>query len=166
MRQAVVLAGGLGTRIAALSGGLPKILLPVGGRPFISHLRAWLTAEGVEEVVLLLGHKAEEVARMALAAQADIPGAPGIRQSVETSPLGTGGALRLAAPLLDEQLAQPLPEPARALRGHRQEGAVALVGHVVLLDEVADVDPLLPVPGSEALPGLARSARFRLVGGG
>jgi NDP-sugar pyrophosphorylase family protein len=101
VRQAVVLAGGLGTRIAALSGGLPKVLLPVGGRPFIAHLLGWLTAEGVEEVVLLLGHKAEEVLAAAHLAQADIPGAAAIRQSVETSPLGTGGALKLAEPLLD-----------------------------------------------------------------
>jgi NDP-sugar pyrophosphorylase family protein len=101
MRQAVVLAGGLGTRIAALSGGRPKVLLPVGGKPFIAHLLGWLTAEGVEEVVLLLGHKADEVLAAALQARGDIPGAPAIRQSVETSPLGTGGALRLAEPLLD-----------------------------------------------------------------
>ena len=101
MRQAVVLAGGLGTRIADLSGGLPKVLLPVGGRPFIAHLLGWLAVEGVEEVVLLLGHKADEVAAAALVARADIPGAPAIRRSVETSPLGTGGALKLAEPLLD-----------------------------------------------------------------
>ena len=100
MRQAVVLAGGLGTRIAPLSGGVPKVLLPVGGRPFIEHLFGSLQREGISEVVLLLGHKADEVSA---AARSVCPGGITIRESVETSPLGTGGALKQAEGLLDER---------------------------------------------------------------
>lgn len=100
MRQAALLAGGFGTRIAALSGGMPKVLLPVGGRPFLHHLLAWLHSEGVEEVALLLGHRAEEVWA---AAGAGAPRGLRLVRSVEPEPLGTGGALRLAEPLLDDR---------------------------------------------------------------
>jgi NDP-sugar pyrophosphorylase family protein len=99
VRQAVVLAGGLGTRIASLSGDRPKVLLPVGGRPFLAHLLGWLAIEDVREVVLLLGHGAAAVSEAARAAAGS---ALTIRESVETEPLGTGGALKLAEPLLDE----------------------------------------------------------------
>lgn len=104
MRQAVVLAGGFGTRIAAVSGGEPKVLLPVGGKPFLAHLLVWLSLEEVEEVVLLLGHKAEAVSAAVRGAMA-VAGSGGltIRESVEKEPLGTGGALKLAEPLLDER---------------------------------------------------------------
>lgn len=98
MRQAAVLAGGFGTRIAALSEGLPKVLLPVGNEPFLHHLLRWLHAVGVEEVVLLLGHQADAVWEVA---RAGAPRGLGLARSVEPEPLGTGGALGLAAPQLD-----------------------------------------------------------------
>ncbi|MDZ4804454.1 MAG: sugar phosphate nucleotidyltransferase [Candidatus Eisenbacteria bacterium] len=93
-RQAVILAGGLGTRIAALSGGLPKILLPVAGRPFLHHLLEHLAGQGITEVVLLLGVGADAV--VAAARTDPLPGLL-VATSVEPRPLGTGGALRLAA---------------------------------------------------------------------
>ena len=98
MRQAVLLAGGLGTRISSLSEGVPKVLLPVGGRPFLDHLLAWLSARGVGEVLLLLGHKADEVWA---AAGRGAPKGLQIQKSVEKTALGTGGALRQAMDHLD-----------------------------------------------------------------
>ena len=92
---AVVLAGGLGTRIAAVAGpGRPKAMLPVGGRPFLDHKLAGLAAEGVEEVVLLIGHGADPIRRH-VAEHAP----PGLQvRCIEDGPqlLGTGGAVRAA----------------------------------------------------------------------
>lgn len=95
--QAVILCGGLGTRIAALSGGLPKSLLPIAGRPFLGHLLEFLAGSGVCECVLLVGHGAEAVEA---AARSQAPQGVSLRFSREAEPLGTGGALKLAEALL------------------------------------------------------------------
>jgi D,D-heptose 1,7-bisphosphate phosphatase len=96
--QAVVLVGGLGTRLGALTGGLPKPLVEVGGRPFLSYLLWHLRRFGFERVLLLAGHRAEHV-RAQVAALA--PEGLAVEVVVEPEPLGTGGALRHAAPRLD-----------------------------------------------------------------
>jgi NDP-sugar pyrophosphorylase family protein len=92
-RTVVVLAGGLGTRVAHLTGpDLPKALLPVGGRPFIDVKLAELVAGGADEIVLLVGHNATALERHLRDA------APlGARvRCIEDGPalLGTGGAIR------------------------------------------------------------------------
>jgi D-glycero-alpha-D-manno-heptose 1-phosphate guanylyltransferase len=94
---AAILAGGLGTRLRPALADCPKVLAPVGGRPFLFRLLDVLAGAGIERTILLTGHLAEQVevtagkvyAKMALA------------YSREAQPLGTGGALRLALPLLD-----------------------------------------------------------------
>jgi NDP-sugar pyrophosphorylase family protein len=98
--QVVVLAGGLGTRMLPRTEQVPKILLPVAGRPFAVWLLARLAASGFEEVVLCIGHLGAEVRR----ALGD-GSAVGLRLAyVEDGErlLGTAGALRRALPLLDE----------------------------------------------------------------
>ena len=59
----VVLAGGLGTRLRSVldEEGLPKVLAPVAGRPFLAFLLDWLEGFGARRVVLCLGHRAERV---------------------------------------------------------------------------------------------------------
>jgi NDP-sugar pyrophosphorylase family protein len=94
---AAILAGGLGTRIRVVAGDTPKVLLPVGGRPFLAHLLEMLAAQGVADVVLCLGHAAERVWD---AAQSFAPRGLQLRASREETPLGTGGALRRALPEL------------------------------------------------------------------
>lgn len=89
----MILAGGLGTRIASLSGGLPKTLLPVAGRPFLHHLLEFLAEQGITEVVLLLGVGAEAVIEVT---RTGTPCGLTIVTSIEPEPLGTAGALRLA----------------------------------------------------------------------
>lgn len=95
--EVVVLAGGLGTRLRAAVADRPKVLAPVGGRPFLDRLLDWLETQGARRVILALGHMADQVtAHLAAHPRAGMAVVP----SVEPAPLGTGGALRHALPLL------------------------------------------------------------------
>ena len=94
--EAIVLAGGLGTRLRGHLDGLPKALAPVAGRPFLAHLLEQLEREGIRRVILATGHLASQV-RDGIGARW---GAMAIEHSVEESPLGTGGALKLAGALV------------------------------------------------------------------
>jgi mannose-1-phosphate guanylyltransferase len=89
-----VIAGGLGTRIAGVLGDTPKVLAPVGGRPFLKVLLDRL--RGARKVVLCLGHLAPKVTEW-LAAN---PPPVAVETVVEPSPLGTAGAIRFALPKL------------------------------------------------------------------
>lgn len=96
--KAFVLAGGLGTRLKPRFGDLPKPLAPLGGRPFLARQLEWLAQHGIREAVLCVGYGAEQV-RAVLGDGSGL----GVRlhYSIEDEPLGTGGALRLAAPYVD-----------------------------------------------------------------
>jgi N-acetyl-alpha-D-muramate 1-phosphate uridylyltransferase len=97
--QAVVLAGGLGTRMLPRTERIPKILLPVAGRPFAFWLLERLAGAGFAEVLLCVGHLGGEV-REALGGGATF----GLRlRYAEDGPqlLGTAGALRRALDLLE-----------------------------------------------------------------
>jgi NDP-sugar pyrophosphorylase family protein len=91
--EAVVLAGGLGTRLRSAVPDRPKVLALVRGRPFLAHVLDRLEAAGVRRVVLGTGYGADRVRE----AIGDRHGRTAIAYSHETSPLGTGGAVRLAA---------------------------------------------------------------------
>jgi len=90
--DAVILSGGLGTRLRPLVDDRPKVLAPVGSRPFLAYLLDQLQRAGIERVVLCTGFRGSDIQRvfgrhyrgMALV------------YSEESRPLGTGGALRLA----------------------------------------------------------------------
>jgi NDP-sugar pyrophosphorylase family protein len=97
--DAVVLAGGLGTRLRPAVADRPKALAPVGGRPFLDLLLAWLHGRGVRRVLLALGHGADQVEARLEPLRARLPDLE-LRASVEPEPLGTGGALRSCLPLL------------------------------------------------------------------
>jgi len=90
---AVILAGGLGTRLRSVVSDRPKCLADVNGRPFIAYLLDRIAAVGVTRVVICTGYMAEQVE----AAVGTAHGPLRIAYSREVSPLGTGGALRLAA---------------------------------------------------------------------
>ena len=89
----MVLAGGLGTRMSGVAGGLPKALIPVGGQPFAHHQLRLLARQGVTDVVYSIGHRGE----MIRAAVGDGSAfGLGVRYVDEGERLrGTGGALRL-----------------------------------------------------------------------
>ncbi len=97
--QAVILAGGLGTRLRPITEAIPKPMVPVAGVPYLEHQLRQLARHRITDIVLLtgyLGHRIEEYFR-----DGDRLGVR-IRYSCESTPLGTGGALRQAAQLLAE----------------------------------------------------------------
>lgn len=91
---AIVLAGGLGTRLRSVVADRPKVLAPVAGAPFLAHLLRHLSAEGVQDVVLATGHLSEQVEAFV---DAGVPRGMQVRCVREESPLGTGGALAFTA---------------------------------------------------------------------
>ena len=92
-----VLAGGLGTRLAHAIGDRPKGLAPVGGRPFLERQLAWLASHRLTDVVLCVGHGADQIEKALGDGQR-----LGVRlhYSREKEPLGTGGALEQARPFV------------------------------------------------------------------
>ncbi len=98
IKQALVLAGGKGTRMYPVTLATPKPLVCISGRPLLDYLISQLKNAGVEEVLVSIGYKAEQVkeyfgngSRFGLELQ----------YLVEETPLGTGGPLRVAADKLD-----------------------------------------------------------------
>jgi D-glycero-alpha-D-manno-heptose 1-phosphate guanylyltransferase len=91
--EAIILAGGLGTRLRQVVQDLPKPLAPVAGRPFLAILLEYLASRGFASAVLSVGYKHELIRSEFGGAFAGLR----IRYAVEDRPLGTGGAIRLAA---------------------------------------------------------------------
>ena len=92
--QAVVLVGGVGTRLRPLTLTQPKPAITLVDRPFIRYMVDWLGHHGISEVIMACGFRAEDL-RMALGDE--VPGGPSIRYIQEDEPLGTAGPVRLAA---------------------------------------------------------------------
>lgn len=91
--QAVVLAGGLGTRLRSVLGEVPKVLAPVNGVPWLGWVLRGLQYAGFTDVCIATGFR-RELVKQAIDAKSFGPMA--IRYSEEDQPLGTGGALRKA----------------------------------------------------------------------
>jgi D,D-heptose 1,7-bisphosphate phosphatase len=99
LSQALILVGGLGTRLAERTQHTPKPLLEVGGRPFLDHLLDELTRYGVfDDIVLLAGHLGASIAERYAGRRWR---SARIRVLVEPAPLGTGGALLGARGVLE-----------------------------------------------------------------
>jgi D-glycero-alpha-D-manno-heptose 1-phosphate guanylyltransferase len=93
----IVLAGGEGTRLRTVLPDVPKVLAPVGGRPFLRMLLDTLASRGLRRVVLATGYAAESIENEAHASRGELE----IRISREERPLGTGGAIAQAFDLVD-----------------------------------------------------------------
>lgn len=104
--QAVVLAGGRGTRLQSVVQDVPKPMAPVNGRPFLEFVLNGLKGSGFTEVVLSVGYKRNIIMKHFGADYAGMQ----ILYAVEDEPLGTGGAIRLA-------LEQVPPGPVFVLNG-------------------------------------------------
>lgn len=59
--KAIILAAGMGTRLASVTGGMPKCLVPVGGVPLLDRLIQRIGEAGIEELIIVTGHRAEEL---------------------------------------------------------------------------------------------------------
>jgi len=90
--EAIILAGGEGKRLRAVVSEVPKPMAEIAGRPFLWWLMTLLDRQPVGRVILSVGYKAEVIQDYF----GDAFGGIEIGYSVETEPLGTGGAIRLA----------------------------------------------------------------------
>lgn len=102
VREAIVLAGGEASRLGSLAAAVPKALQTVAGRPFIDHIFRELRRHGVRRVVLATGRLHDAVERHVGDGSAF---GLDVAYSLEAEPLGTGGALALAARQLEGDLA-------------------------------------------------------------
>lgn len=94
----MILAGGMATRLGKLAESVPKPLLTVAGRPFITYLLDQLSDAGVSQAILCTGHLSEVIEETLGARYGDVE----LVYSKEPFPLGTAGALRNALSLIDE----------------------------------------------------------------
>jgi mannose-1-phosphate guanylyltransferase len=97
--QAVILAGGLGTRLWPLTKEIPKPMVPIAGAPYLEHQLRLLAKQSITDVVLLTGYLGSQIEEhFGNGAQLGLQ----ISYSREAQPLGTGGALREARHLLGD----------------------------------------------------------------
>jgi D-glycero-alpha-D-manno-heptose 1-phosphate guanylyltransferase len=92
LSEAIILAGGFGTRLRAVVSDVPKPMAPVAGKPFLAWQMECLAAAGVTRFILSVGFQAETIQK----AFGDSFAGCAIAYAHETEPLGTGGAIRLA----------------------------------------------------------------------
>ena len=92
IREAIILAGGLGTRLRSAVPDLPKCMAPVAGKPFIWYLMKYLKQQGIESFIFSLGYK-NEIIKEYLETNFTKTLFTFV---IEDEPLGTGGAIKLA----------------------------------------------------------------------
>jgi mannose-1-phosphate guanylyltransferase len=97
--QALILAGGEGTRLRPLTYTVPKPVLPLAGRPHIAYVIDWLVRHGVDDVVVSCGFLAEGMRR----ALRELEPGVEIRYAEEPDARGTAGAIRFAEEMLGER---------------------------------------------------------------
>ena len=88
--QAIILAGGLGTRLKSITGDIPKALINISGKPFIDYQIEYIRNQGIEEIFFALGYESNKLKKYISNKYSNI------LYSVENKPLGTGGAVKLA----------------------------------------------------------------------
>ena len=138
--QALILAGGQGTRLRPLTSTIPKPVVPLVGRPFISYMLEWLRSHGVDDVILGCGHMADGV--RGVLGDGESLGIR-LRYIEEPEPLGTGGALKFAEDLLDERFFMLNGDVltdidlTAELAQHEQTGALATLALIPVEDPSA-----------------------------
>jgi histidinol-phosphate phosphatase family protein len=99
LNHLVIVAGGPGVRLASVAGGLPKVLVPVGGKPVLQHQLELAERAGIDEVTIFAGHLSEKIS--------DFVGDGSrfglrVRVFAEKEPMGNAGALLQSLDLLPE----------------------------------------------------------------
>lgn len=130
--KAIILAGGLGRRLRAAIGELPKPMAPVAGKPFLDYLVAQLLRWNIRDIVISTGYKAKVIKDYFRNGR---PWGARISYCQEDAPLGTGGALKKAAQQIDDELFLVLNGDSYLgfnFRGmltfHTQQSAIATIG--------------------------------------
>jgi MurNAc alpha-1-phosphate uridylyltransferase len=134
MLPMAILAGGLASRIRPLTDTIPKSLVSIAGQPFVFHQLQWAQRQGIERVVLCVGHLGDQVQeavgdgdRFGLTVQYSFDG---------PTPLGTGGAIKHALPLLggaffilhgDAYLRCDLAQMTALYRDSQRKGVMAVL---------------------------------------
>ena len=90
--EAIILAGGLGTRLRSVVSQLPKCMAPVAGKPFLHYVIKHLQTQGVEKFIFSIGYLSEAIENFLAKDYSFLD----YQLSVEEEPLGTGGAIYLA----------------------------------------------------------------------
>lgn len=93
IKEAIILAGGLGTRLRSVVSDVPKCMALIGKKPFLHYLIEFLQKNGIENFIFSVGYLHEVIEKYL---QENYPHLP-YKISLETEPLGTGGAIKLAA---------------------------------------------------------------------
>ncbi len=128
MPSAVILAGGLGTRLRSAVPDLPKPMAPISGRPFLEYQLDYWISQGVHRFVLSVGYRHEAITEHFGSRYKGVQ----IEYAVEERPLGTGGGFLAAAEKLDSQ------EPFLLLNGDTYFGVDRKVLHAYALEHDAD----------------------------
>ncbi len=89
---AIILAGGLGTRLRSVVSELPKCMAPVNGKPFLAYVIDHLQKQGIRDFILSVGYKHEAIVEFVNAQYPML----NVQYSIEEEPLGTGGAIKLS----------------------------------------------------------------------
>lgn len=160
--QALVLAGGEGTRLRPLTSTIPKPVLPLANRPFISYMIEWLAAHGFDEVVMACGFLADGVRKVL--GDSDCHGTR-IRYVEEPEPRGTAGAVKFAEGLLENRFAVLNGDIltdfdiSAVWNAHEEKGARATISLIevedpsayglVIFDEAGRVTDFLEKPQSK-----------------
>lgn len=148
MIEAIVLAGGLGTRLREAVPGLPKVMAPIGGRPFLDLLLRSLQMKGITRVILSLGYKAECITHYLL----QNPLGMELAYEIEHTALGTGGAI------------------AAALRHAKSDHVLVFNGDTYLDLDVMALERMwpgdrTPVVVARQVPNTKRFGRLEAAGG-
>lgn len=97
--ECIILAGGMGTRLRSVVSDVPKCMAPVAGKPFLYYLFTTLIESGFTHIILSLGYKHEVIEEWIASGSFPIA----ISSVTEDTPLGTGGAVKLALSRASEE---------------------------------------------------------------
>jgi len=91
-KEAIILAGGFGTRLQSVLPDIPKCMAPVNGKPFLTYILDYLITQKISKVILSVGFRKDQIINNF----GDYYNSIAIEYAVENEPLGTGGAIKLA----------------------------------------------------------------------
>ncbi|EAK0419200.1 D-glycero-D-manno-heptose 1-phosphate guanosyltransferase [Campylobacter jejuni] len=98
--QAIILCGGLGTRLKSVIKDIPKPMAPINDKPFLEFIFEHLKKQGIKEVILAVSYKYEVIKEYFKDEFLDIK----IKYSIEKEPLGTGGAIKEALKFIKNEV--------------------------------------------------------------